>query len=570
MEENHIPLFTRSKDSLTKDVLKLKKLEAISEGWYRGQLISLFEKVAGKIVVDGIECYKTNIAINGYTSASNLSEYAKNIRKLLKLFGMTDSALANIYNTWSNNELDAILLNFDKTQTIDRIYTLDDFKKAIIEVKSNLMDVSKIEIIQNNKRYNELEKNRPAIAMQDIYSGNLWQIDDDYFGDLQEYRTENIEDGSIVVPIPIARDFKIGQALYFTNIKIYNSINEDITNTFNNVLLDCIKTLVAFSGDNLFERTELTKLSEKFVDNSEVGEGYYIIETKEVYTTVFNDTFYNTQFERYRKRDSIPTRIYDGESYSTNGIIANHLWEYYEFYQYYDDDKTNDLFYIEKPRNYILRSENPSRYITVEGLKHSRTEDIAREIAKYADFQYIIPRKKKKFLGIGGFIGAFLGGIFEGILKIVSAISGLLYYIPPFRLSIQFIAWLFSGKWSNDKDRFIQVSNRVILAALAVLVIVFSGGGGIQIATSLLMSSYGMYTGLKEYDELVEYTKNMDSKYKTNDTDSKLYEKVLDLSNSNEMVEAKNNTIYKPFDSINRMYKSPFDENGIYNPTFGL
>lgn len=570
MNENALPMFKKSGDGVARDVLKLKKLEAISEGWYRGQLISLLEKVAGKIVVDGVLCYNTNIAINGYTSLSDRSEYAKNMRKLLKLFGMTDSSLANIYNTWTNNELTGILLNFNKTQEEMKIYVLSDFKKALREIKSNLLDVSKIEIIQSNKTYNEAITDRPAVAMNNIYNGDLWQIDDDYFGDLQDYSTSYTEEGTIEIPIPIIRNFSIGQSLHFTSIKLLNSLDEDITNQFDDMFVYCIKTLIAFSGDNLFERIELTKLSESFIDSDEYLEGYYIIETKEVYTTTFNETFYSTQFERYRQKNSIPVRTYDGESYMTNGIIANNLWEYYALYEYYDNDKRNDLFYIRKSRSSIISPEYSSRYITVEGLKHAKTESIARQIATYADFQYIRPRKKKKFLGIGGFIGAFLGGIFEGIVKIVSAIAGLLYYIPPFRLEIQFIGWLFSGKWSNDRERFKMIAVRVFFAVVALLITILTGGGGFLIALSLLVSAYGLYTGIQEYDDTIEFIKKQAQNKTTEEADNKLNEKLIDLSMKGEIEEARRNAIYKPFDAINKNYDSPFDKSNIYSPRFGL
>lgn len=570
MNENALPMFKKSGDGVARDVLKLKKLEAISEGWYKGQLISLLEKVAGKIVVDGVLCYNTNIAINGYTSLADRSEYAKNMRKLLKLFGMTDSSLANIYNTWTNNELTGILLNFDKTQEEMKTYVLSDFKKALKEIRSNLSGVSKIEIIQSNKTYNEAITDRPAVSMNNIYNGDLWQIDDDYFGDLQDYSTSYTEEGTIKIPIPIIRNFSIGQSLHFTSVKLLNSLDEDITNQFNDMFVDCIKTLIAFSGDNLFERIELTKLSESLIDSDEYLEGYYIVETKEVYNTTFNETFYDTQFERYRQKNSIPVRYYDGESYATNGIIANHLWEYYALYEYYDNDKRNDLFYIRKSRRNIFSKEYSSRYITVEGLKHSKTESIARQIATYADFQYIIPRKKKKFLGISGFIGAFLGGIFEAIVKIVGKIAGILYYVPMVRLEMQFIGWLFSGKWSNDRERFKMITVRVFFAVVALLIVIFTGGGGFQIALSLLASAYGLYTGIQEYDETIEFMKKQAQNQTTEEANNKLNEKLIDLSTKGEVEEARRNAIYKPFDAINKNYDSPFDNSNIYSPRFGL
>lgn len=572
MNDNFIPMFKKSGDGVANDVLKLKKLEAISEGWYRGQLISLLEKVAGKIVVDGIECYNTNIAINGFTTTSDKSEYAKNIRKLLKLFGMTDSSLASIYNTWSNNALNGILLNFNKPQDDTKIYELSDFKKALKEIKSNLLGVARIEIIHSNKIYSEETTNRPPVAMQDMYSGDLWQIDDDYFGDLQKFQNQIIFEEVSTTPIPIVRNYSISQSLHYTSIKLYNSSNQDITNTFDEMFIDCIKTLVVFSGNNLFERIELTKLSETFVADDDYMEGYYIIETKEVYNMVFNESFYSTQFERYRQKDTIPLRVYDaddGYSYRTNGIIANNLWEYYALYEYYDNDKKNDFFYIRKSRGSYLSAASSDRYITVEGLKHTKTESIARQIATYADFQYLVPEKKKKFLGIGGFIGSFLGGIFEGILKVVSEIAGLLYYIPMIRLGIQFIGWIFSGKWSNDKERFKMITTRIFLAVIAILMIP-TGTPPWVVYASIAMSTYGLYTGIKEFDDIVEFA-NKQSQYKsTNEADNKLNEKLIDLSNNEAMADAKKQAIYRPFDTINKTYASPFDGNSLYSPKFGL
>ena len=54
MNENFIPIYKPSGDGTAKDLLKLKKLEMISDGWYKGQLIKYFTKVFGSTTVDGI------------------------------------------------------------------------------------------------------------------------------------------------------------------------------------------------------------------------------------------------------------------------------------------------------------------------------------------------------------------------------------------------------------------------------------------------------------------------------------------------------------------------------------
>lgn len=94
--DSYIPIYKRSGDGTAKDLLKLKKLEMISDGWYKGQLIKYFTKVFGTTTVDGILCYKTNVAIGQYTTTSDTSEYATNVRKLLALFGMTDDKIAEL------------------------------------------------------------------------------------------------------------------------------------------------------------------------------------------------------------------------------------------------------------------------------------------------------------------------------------------------------------------------------------------------------------------------------------------------------------------------------------------
>ena len=195
-------------------------------------------------------------------------------------------------------------------------------------------------------------------------------------------------------------------------------------------------------------------------------------------------------------------------------------------------------------------------------------------MSQYSDFQISQKKKKRKFLGMGGFLGNMLGGFFELILKGIGFIAEILYYIPIVRIQIQAIAWMFSGKWSNDKDRFVQIATRVIFAIAAVLIVIATGGGGWQIALSLLTSAYTMYSGLKEYDDTVAYIKkqeaNQTAKELEDDEDKdNTYQEMIDLANTREGLEYANKMTYSPFNGINDTYRSPFN-SGVYSPEMGL
>lgn len=572
MEKNFIPNFKRSNDSLSKDMLKLKKLEAISDGWYKGQLIKYLEKVAGKIVIDGVECYNTDILINSHTSPYDNSEKAKNIKKLLELFGLSDNAMSEIYETSLNSQVEAILLNFNKNNNLDREYTEFDFKQAYIGMKNLIDNASSFTLTHSNKYYLTSEIDRPAIESSNIYTGTAWVIDNDYFDELQEYETIITEEETIVTPIPIVRDFSIGQAMHFSEIKLYNEMDEDITNQYPNQILQALKCLLVISGKNFLDLKSIEKISEEIYYNSGIEENVYVVVSKETYNNTFSEDFLDTQFERYKNGD-IKVLSESTEQYTVNGILANNFWTFYLVMDSLDNDNSNDLFYISK-RQYnfggktFYNENSTKRYITVSGLRKTNAKVISNYISQYADFQIKRKKKKKKFLGMGGFIGNFLGGLFELIIKAIGFIADILYYIPVIRQSIQAIAWIFSGKWSNNKDRFKQVTTRLIIATIAAVITFLTAGAGWELALSLIMSSYSLYNGIKEYDELVEMAKQ---KQMNNDSvsENELIDKALDLSNNEDISNQRNEIMYKPFTEINNNYKNTFDKGGMYDIKYG-
>ena len=581
--DSYIPIYKRSGDGTAKDLLKLKKLEMISDGWYKGQLIKYFTKVFGTTTVDGILCYKTNVAIGQYTTTSDTSEYATNVRKLLALFGMTDNKIADIYRTYTNSQVSNVLINFDKNVDLNREYTEFDFKQAWLSLKDLLSTASKFELVQSNKRYLTSETNRPAIASSNIFSGSAWVIDEDYFGDLQDYNTTCDDYGCTTTAIPITRNFSLGQAMHYSEIKLYDSLSNDITLNYPTQLVNALKCLLVVSGNKFAQLDSLVKVSESIYtgSNGEYSQDYYIVTSKETYSPIYNGTFLDNEFSRYKKGnlDVYTTGYDDNNSYDINGILANHFWTFYLVMDSLDNDLTNDLFYISK-RKYRFMGKtyydesSTTRYLTVYGLQKTNSKTIASYLAQYTDFEIIRKKKKRSFLGIGGFIGNLLGGIFELALMAVGAIAKILYYIPLVRIQIQFIGWLFSGEWSNDRDRFVQVATRVIFAIAAVLIVIATGGGGWQIALSLLTSAYTMYSGMKEYDDTVAYIKKQEANQTAKELEDgedkdNTYQEMIDLANTREGLEYANKMTYNPFNGINDTYRSPFN-SGVYSPEMGL
>lgn len=562
MKKNFIPNFKRSNDSLQKDILKLKKLELISDGWYKGQLIKLMDKVAGKVVIDGIICYDTNIVINGYTNKNDNSERAKNTRELLKLFGLNDNALDNIYNTWINNELDAILLNFDKKEDYDKIFTIDEFKETYGKIKELIQNAQSFELTHNNTKYLETDTERPSVSYSEWYNGSAWiedSIDFDVIIDISE-------GGSGTTYIPI-RDYSAGQIMHYSSLKIFDENEIDITLTYSQKIVDAIKMLLLFSGNNIMQRDSVVKLSEKVIINEDET-NYIIVETKETYTKIYNEYFVINQFWKY-KNGVLKLQYYtDDGIYELRDIIAFDFWDVFLYLDSFDNDKSNDLFYVSK-RSKSLLDRDEIRRLNVNGIKKHSAKNIASGISRYADFKIIRPRKKKRFLGMGGFIGSFLGGLFELVIKAISFVAEILYYIPVVRVQIQFIGWIFSGKWSNNKERFVQLGTRILIAVIAALIVFLTSGAGWELALSLASSAYSIYSGMKEYDDLVEAS---NKKQLDNDSvkDKELYDKVLDLSNKDDILKQKNELMYKPYTEINNTYRNTFDKGGMYDIKFGL
>ena len=126
---------------------------------------------------------------------------------------------------------------------------------------------------------------------------------------------------------------------------------------------------------------------------------------------------------------------------------------------------------------------------------------------------------------------------------------------------VQAIAFLLSGDWSGSRERFNAISTKILVAIIAVLITIYSGGSAINVSLSILASAYGIYVALDEFDEMQK--KASESSY--DELQKDIQSKMLGLNGENENYDY----LYEPYKKIDNMLASPFSSD-IYNVNIGL
>lgn len=540
MSSNYLPKFKKSGDGLAKDLKKLKKIELLTEGWYKGKFTRLMSELAGYTTVNGVRCYNYTVPVNGYTNTSDTSDVAKKTREFLKLLGVDEDKFDEIYDAWSSGQIESISIQWKKNYD----FSSDDFEYTLSILYDNIKDVAKIVIVHDNAVYGfDSEGDVPATIARTCSSyinGNAW---------IQELFDSE------------PRDYGANYVMDKSTMTVYDSNDNDITSTLDIYTYEALKCLIVCSGSSFTNLISLTKVSEVSIPNA------YIVTSREEYGVDFNTSFKTEGYDTYKDRgyisDSTDTNqepTYVEDSYGL--AIAINFWmlSIHQGINSNNADGTN-LFYQKSYTIFGKTVSTGSIYMTVEGLKNTSSKNLSYYLSDYVDLTIQQKKKKRSFLGIGGFLGNFLGGIFEALVTIVGKIANLLYYIPIIRVQIQAIAWMFSGKWSNDRQRFKQAATSILIAIAAVVIIVLTGGASWQIAISLLTSAYNLYNSLDKYDDLKKIS-DANAYLETDDTFTE-FEKLVDLSDTNNTMTG--NYDYDPYGQIDSIYKSPFDSGGHYN-----
>lgn len=529
MSNNFIPMYKKSSNA-TKDLINIKKMEMLSYGWLKGQYIYLMPRLFGTTTIDGKRCYGRRFNVDGYTNIKDNSEHAKYVRRFLSLLGMDESDFANIYKTYKSDGVDKIRFEWKNRQNFGN----GDFE-FIFDILRDYTNIKKIEFIQTATSYSVHEGNRPAKTCFEQYSN---------FGN--EYIYELDYDGYVTGKT------SLGQKLDTVKIKFYDENDKDISNSITGDLLSAFRTAIFIAGDKFIDFVSVEKIDEFEVLGSDYKVIGYDVCSKEVYDVNYDNDFVKC-YKLFKPEDE-------------KDIWTTLLAGYWNLGKYssavlYDNTRTT-LFYREKNfKKPLLSKKEAPLYMTIDGLQNCKPDDLIYYTSRFANFDIKYEEDDGGFLGIGGFVGDFLSSLVQAVSSLVNALSKILYYIPQLRLQIQLIAWVFSGKWSNDKNRFVTIASKVLLAVIAVLITVYSGGSAVNIAISLLSSAYGIYIGLDEFDEMVKNSENN----QIEELEKKIQEKTLDFSGQGEEYDY----LYEPYKRIDEMTASPFD-NMMYNIPYGM
>lgn len=529
MTGQYIPVFKKSSNA-NKDLINIKKIEMLSYGWLKGQYIYLMPRLFGITTIDGKRCYGRRFIVNGYTNINDNSEHAKDVRRFLSLLGMNESDFANIYQTYKSKGVDKVMFEWKDKQNFGE----RDFE-FIFDIIRDYTNIKRIEFIQTATHYSKYESNRPAKTCFEQYNN---------------YGNEKIN--TIDYDGFVTGRTSLGQKLDTVEIKFYDENNIDISSSITGDLLSAFRIAIFIAGDKFIDFVSVEKIDEFEILDSEYEVIGYDVRSKEVYDVNYNNDFVKC-YNLFKPED---------EKYIGTTLLAGYwsIGRYSSTLLY--DNTTTPLFYREKKfKKALLSKADAPLYMTIDGLQNCRPDDLIYYTSRFANFDIKYEEKHGRFLGIGGFVGDFLSSLVQAVASLANALSKIVYYIPQLRLEIQLIAWVFSGKWSNDRNRFVTVASRVLLAVIAVLITVYSGGSATSIAISLLSSAYGIYISLDDFDEMVKNAENN----QIEELEKKIQEKTLDFSGQGEEYDY----LYEPYKRIDEMTASPFD-NMMYNIPYGM
>lgn len=556
MATANLPPFKPSGNGLNIDLKNLKKAEILSAGAYRGQLIGYMDRIAGKTWYGGVRVYNKEINVNYYTHPSINTPYAKDLRAFFRHLGINDSGLMSMYNAYVQKGVKRVTFVWKKKFSINEADAYD----MVARLQSLINSVSKIRIRHTNKFYESSIVDRPAVTNQSMYSGQWEKEDANFYG--------SFEDGN-------KRTYEVEYMMFYTEIEMLNSAGDVINDDFDGNILNGLKAALSIDGDKFATRLSLSKDGENEVyeDGTLIG---YEINAIEEFAPIITQDWISKDGAVVTNKEYIVLKEQEFSYLDSIRIdelsprVMNSFWKMAESIGNYGFASKRNLF-IEPPPDWITYDEygdieNTTRsnmYMSVDGLKYNDLNDIMKQISSYGT----IDTESKKSSGFFGTIGNIIKGIFEAIVQIINAIANVLNYIPSIRIGTQLIAFVFSGEWTNDRKKLNMTMTRVVIAIIAVLIIIFTSGSGFQIAMSIIASAWGLYTGLQDYDEMMEQIKRNNS---LSVTDQEVMKELLDLEENSSMKNDYDIYNFETHERISNVYRSPFDMDGLYNPVFGM
>lgn len=573
MAKQFLPIPKKGKVGDTNYLRQTILAEIMSQGWYRGQMDYVQTKLFGLTRVRGKLVYGNRVwRISDYARPKDSSEIGKLVNRFLDLMGFTDKQKEQLYASGRQSGVDRI--DFDWQGTVS--YSAADLNIIYENILNILSNVEFIKITH-----------RDTSMLVKPMTENAGKYGKEIIVQQKKYYSYEDESGNVFSDFP---GYEISSTYSWASsvvelVEYGGTIKTDV----DGLVLDCIISLIATSGSNFVDLQSYSQVgtwtylgwhietrsdAENGYTNSKITESTIGAVIEDTYKIKSNPTFAEDEFKKY---EPVETTRYDSSSESDIVLAEprgyDAVWSFHRALAFEGVGELGQTFITDYPENgwwlygdktYLNRKSK--RFLLVDAVRKYNFENTVFYMSKFAHFSVRYKKKKSGFLGIGGIVGEILGGIVNAIVSIISALSGIAYYIPILRLEVQIVMWLFTGDWSNDKEKFKIAFTKIALIVIAILIIIYSGGSATQQAIQFLMAAisglYSLYSlndDFKNIDRLREMQQMQDSKQQIEEEKVEDISKIMD-SNENESSDAQMFTgMFDDFDNIDNMYSNPFD-----------
>lgn len=506
-----------SKAGMYADFLGIKYEEVKTEGWWKGQLFRHLNYFSPVSTIDGKQCFGSTFFIHAgtcsYPNPSNDNE--EHIQDFLKLLGVDEDAMNNICATANNEDVNAIYWDWKFTSD----YSNDALYAFHLSMYYDLNNIDKIIEITTTQQFQTLGFS--GYEIKNLYDTSFANGDDSASG---------------------------------TIIQLLDSNGDDITSNYNSNIINYIKGLC---GKNRTFVSEDSKVLESlsFIEAiSEDEDDYYLVTTETILDYHFAREISDGESERCRVIESYG--IYDPE-FDLISYLGKLIWDERE--RYGTPDGIDD--------GVIYKASNGKYYMLYDEFRKYNTKKLASVFSLYSFMD--VHTDSGGFLGIGGFVGDFIGGLFDAIALFISGFASFLLKFPVLKAWYEFYVWLYTGDKDKSDEELEAILTIVILLIISILLTVSSGNPSWIVYTSATVATVGAYYQLEQTE--LQFDINEKIKARENDSKDDEYEefnmKLSDPSNFYATIEQ----VLNPLDLL---YKEQgydvFARGGQFEPSFEL
>lgn len=503
--DNFLPKFNIS-NNLSADMRNIEISKAMSAGWYKGKIHYHLKNANCLAVLDG-RYYYTNIGINN-DSRDFLIKGTRgyHIAEFLRLLGFDDSDLNQLLQTWRNDSVSGLSVRWRSKNEMSQ----ELFARYLEKLKDDISGIDTIEIEYEFHKYKAsiytTEASRVYNSKESTYGNRLqWgQKQDNYNVDSWgiEKRIFTLDQNVITKSV---------EALYGNSIKLISD-GTDVTSNYSEGLLNTLRSMIAYSGNEFMQITSSSKIGERTYTETKynlhggalVTETYISAIGKETFNATIKSSFIldenNEHYVRYTgicpKKSSRYASIEDKCQEDRNELqgrsplmggedLKNKNYQYYTnaFWQYSTHiESIKDISpMVNRGDEFLFRRINDNTaYIDVEAFKKLNMRDVGFYLGNYFDI-YV----KQKSSG-GGFFGGFIGAI-AGLLGTIFDIGfDIVISVPALKQSMQLMTFVINKIFDTDlsEKEVWQIGSQVALVIASVLLAPETGG-----------TSFGLTTG---------------------------------------------------------------------------